>query len=303
MEPDSKDEAVVDRDPATSQETAEATAGPPLSSDPSEDPDEPTSREAFHILETRLGYFFQNPVELETALTHKSWANERGPNTPNNERLEFLGDALFSLVVGHLLMRRYPEMNEGVLSRARSALVSTAALAELATGLDLGTALLLGRGEARTGGRQKPSILADACEAVAAAIYLDGGFQAAMSVLGRLLEPRLEPAIQALGRQDPKTHLQERIQALTKRPPTYLLKDTIGPPHALEFIVVLRAANRDLAEGTGKNKKDAEQHAAAQVLGQLRQGASLSDLLGLGGTEQDPSPATLHRPLSGKEDQ
>lgn len=232
-------------------------------------------------LQLRLGHVFSDPARLRTALTHKSWANEQTEGGADNERLEFLGDAVFSLVAGHLLMHRFPEVDEGVLSKTRAALVSTGALAALAAELDLGEALLLGKGEDRTGGRSKPTLLADALEATAGAVYLDGGFDAAFAVLARLLEPRLEPALQDLRRRDPKTHLQERIQAVTKRPPRYLLRGTTGPEHELRFVVLLQAGDRVLAQGEGRTKKEAEQDAAARVLARLRAGEKLEVLLGL----------------------
>jgi ribonuclease-3 len=178
-------------------------------------------------------------------------------------------------------MSRFPEVDEGTLSKARSALVSTGALADLAMELELGGALLLGKGEERTGGRSKPSILADALEAIVAAIYLDGGFEAAFGFISRLLEPRLGPALQELRDRDPKTHLQERIQALTKRPPSYRLTGTTGPEHELRFVVCLQSGDRVLAKGEGRTKKEAEQDAAARVLERLRKGESLEALLGL----------------------
>jgi len=237
--------------------------------------------DALERLQERLGYRFRDPVHLRIALTHKSWANEQGEDVEHNERLEFLGDAVLSLVVGHLLMCRFPQWNEGTLSKARSALVSATGLADLARDLELGEPLRLGRGEQRTGGREKPSILSDAFEALCAAIYVDGGFERIYQVIESLLSERLEQSDRGLRQRDPKTHLQERIQAVTKRPPTYVLKDTSGPEHDLRFTVAIEVEGQEIASGIGRTKKEAEQTAAAGVLEQLRAGVPLGQLLGL----------------------
>ena len=231
------------------------------------------------VLEQRLGYEFQSRGHLETAVTHKSYANEHSPQLLHNERMEFLGDAVVALVVGHLLMARHPEWSEGELSKARSALVSATGLAAVARELSLGDALRLGRGEERTGGRSKPSILADGFEALSAALYLDGGYEVALDVLGRLFEPRLDDALRGGKRLDPKTHLQERIQAGYKRAPLYDLVETTGPEHDLRFTVRLIIDGVALATGEGRTKKDAEQHAAAQILDRLSEGEQVQDLL------------------------
>ncbi len=230
-------------------------------------------------LESRLGYSFGRRGHVETALTHKSLANEHTPQLPHNERMEFLGDAVVSLVVGHLLMAAHPEWSEGELSKARSALVSATGLADVALSLDLGDALRLGRGEERTGGRSKPSILADGFEALAAALYLDGGYDAAFEVLSRLFLPRLEGALRGGVDRDPKTHLQERIQAIYKQAPCYELVSTDGPEHDLRFTVELRVTGVPLAIGVGRTKKEAEQRAAAAVLARVAEGERLEDLL------------------------
>jgi ribonuclease-3 len=230
-------------------------------------------------LETRLGYTFGSRGQVETALTHKSFANEHSPQLPHNERMEFLGDAVVSLVVGHLLMASHPEWSEGELSKARSALVSATGLADLAQSLDLGQALRLGRGEERTGGRTKPSILADSFEAMTAAVYLDGGYDAVFDVMRRLFESRLDDALRGIHERDPKTHLQERIQAVYKRAPCYDLVSTHGPEHDLRFTVELLVDNTPLAKGVGRTKKEAEQRAAATVLERIFAGERLEDLL------------------------
>lgn len=230
-------------------------------------------------LQTRLGYRFADRARLELALTHKSWANEHSPAREHNERLEFLGDAVLALVVGDLLMLRYPGWDEGRLSKARSALVSEPALAELAWELALGPALRLGRGEAQTGGREKASILSDTVEAIVGAIYGDGGFEPARRVLSALLGPRIAGAAERLAERDPKTELQERLQAVAKRRPRYVLRETSGPEHALLFTVAVEVGGKELAVGMGKSKKEAEQDAAARVLRTLREGGSIRDLV------------------------
>jgi len=230
-------------------------------------------------LERRLGYRFQSRGQVETALTHKSFANEHTPHLPHNERMEFLGDAVVSLVVGHLLMAGHPEWTEGELSKARSALVSATGLADLAQSLDLGQALRLGRGEEHTGGRTKPSILADGFEALTAAIYLDGGYEVVFDVLRRLFEPLLDDALRGIRERDPKTHLQERIQAVYKRAPCYDLVSTQGPEHDLRFTVKLLVDDTPLSVGVGRTKKEAEQRAAATVLERIFAGERLEDLL------------------------
>ncbi len=230
-------------------------------------------------LERRLEYTFSSRGQVETALTHKSFANEHSPQLPHNERMEFLGDAVVSLVVGHLLMAEHPEWTEGELSKARSTLVSASGLAEVAVTLELGQALQLGRGEERTGGRTKPSILADSFEALAAAIYLDGGYDTAFEVLRQLFEPLLDDALLGTRARDPKTHLQERIQAVYKRAPCYDLVNTDGPEHDLRFTVELRVEDVALSTGVGRTKKEAEQRAAAAVLDRISSGERLEDLL------------------------
>jgi len=231
-------------------------------------------------LEARLGYTFGSRGQVETALTHKSFANEHSPQLPHNERMEFLGDAVVSLVVGHLLMAGHPEWTEGELSKARAALVSASGLADLAQRLGLGQALRLGRGEEHTGGRTKPSILADSFEALTAAIYLDGGYDAVFDVLRRLFEPRLDDSLRGIQERDPKTHLQERIQAVYKRAPCYDLVGTHGPEHDLRFTVELVVEDTPICMGVGRTKKEAEQRAAATVLERISAGERLEDLLG-----------------------
>jgi len=227
-------------------------------------PDETKARCA--ELEARLGHSFRNAALCETALTHTSWVNEAGqPERSDNERLEFLGDAVLDLVVSDLLMRRFPDRREGDLSRARAALVSEPGLAQVAVALELGRFILLGKGEERTGGRGRPSILANALEALLGAIYVDAGFDAAAAVASRLFESRIEEVDQH-ARLDYKSRLQERAQALWQTAPVYEVVAEEGPDHDKRFEVALSLAGRPYGRAIGRSKKEAEQGAAAAAL-------------------------------------
>jgi len=227
-------------------------------------PDETKARCA--ELEARLGHSFRNAALCETALTHTSWVNEAGqPERSDNERLEFLGDAVLDLVVSDLLMRRFPDRREGDLSRARAALVSEPGLAQVAVALELGRFILLGKGEERTGGRGRPSILANALEALMGAIYIDAGFDAAAAVASRLFESRIEEVDQH-ARLDYKSRLQERAQALWQTAPVYEVVAEEGPDHDKRFEVALSLAGRPYGRAIGRSKKEAEQGAAAAAL-------------------------------------
>jgi ribonuclease-3 len=220
-------------------------------------------------LEERLGHRFAEPELLGRALTHRSWANEsRGGRADDNEKLEFLGDAVLALVVGHLLFSAWPALEEGELSIARAQVVSEAGLARIARELGLGAYLRLGRGEDKSGGRDKPSLLADALEAVVAAIYLDGGFEAARAAVARLLGDRLAEA-GPTGQADAKTRLQERAQATVRAAPEYRLVGEVGPDHDKVFEVAVVLLGKELARATGKSKKAAEQRAAAAAAAAL----------------------------------
>jgi ribonuclease III len=216
-------------------------------------------------LETRLGYVFRDRARLENALTHKSYLNENaGWAHPDNERLEFLGDAVLDLVVGHLLMDAAPERNEGELSKTRAGIVNELGLADVASELGLGEWLFLGRGEEQSGGRRKPSVLADACEALVAAVYLDGGFDAAFAVVKRLCGARVAGAREA-GLNDFKTRLQERA-ARRRLHVRYTVVQEQGPDHDKTFEIAAHIGDREYARGVGKTKKEAEQRAAESAL-------------------------------------
>jgi ribonuclease III len=216
-------------------------------------------------LEAILDYAFRDRSRLESALTHKSYVNENPSwGRPDNERLEFLGDAVLDLVVGHLLMDAAPERNEGELSKTRASIVNEAGLADVALELGLGEWLFLGRGEEQSGGRRKPSVLADACEALVAAVYLDGGFDASFGVVRKLFGGRVASA-GAAGMSDFKTRLQERA-ARRRQPVRYQLVHEEGPDHDKTFDIAAWVGERQLARGVGKNKKEAEQRAAELAL-------------------------------------
>jgi ribonuclease III len=221
-------------------------------------------------LQNALRYQFRNLEHLQQALQHRSFVNESPPNADfkDNETLEFLGDAVLNLVVGHVLMQRNPHMNEGDLSRTRALLVSEAQLAEVARSVDLGRYLLLGKGEMQTGGRDKPSILADTLEAVLAAVYLDGGYDAAYTVIASRLAFRFDTAGTAAADTDYKSRLQEYAQNHLKTTPDYRIVDASGPDHDKIFNVALELQELRF-EGTGRSKKAAEQDAARQALQNL----------------------------------
>ena len=199
---------------------------------------------------------------LEQALTHSSFANERGLEQ-DNERLEFLGDSVLGLVVADRLFRGDPSAPEGVLSRTRSHVVSAEALARRARELDLGSALRLGHGEDHSGGREKPSLLADALEAVIGAVFVDGGLGAARE----LVEPWIEAeAAETMDALDAKSDLQESLQSQGLEPPVYRHVGRDGPDHAPMFHVECWIAGRTVATASGHSKKEAERRAAARAL-------------------------------------
>jgi len=219
----------------------------------------------YSALEAMLGYTFRDRSLLEQALRHASWVNEHtGPKLADNERLEFLGDAVLDLVVGHKLMTRYPQLREGELSVTRAQVVSETGLSEVARKLGIGAWLVLGKGEEKSGGRAKPSILADAFEAILAAVFLDGGFIAAQAMVDRLLSQRIE-TVEFKGFYDFKTRLQETAQARLKATPTYHVVQEIGPDHDKRFVVAVMLADEELARAVGRSKKEAEQMAASEA--------------------------------------
>ena len=221
-------------------------------------------------LEERLGYTFQDRKRLEGALYHSSYANEhRSLGIHSNERLEFLGDAVLGLVTADYLFRKHPDLPEGDLTRIRAALVCEQSLHEVAQKLDLGSYLKLGKGEEAGGGRHRPSILADATEAVFAAVYLDGGITAASELIHRvLLDVEREEVVEER-RRDYKTLLQEHIQRKAGQELTYCMVREEGPDHAKTFVTEVRLNGAAIGEGSGHSKKESEQMAAKSALEKL----------------------------------
>ena len=220
----------------------------------------------YTTLEGRLGHAFADRALCEAALTHKSWLNEApGTGRTDNERLEFLGDAVLALVVSDLLMKRYPDRSEGELSKARAVVVSEAGLARTAQGIELGQWIFLGRGEEQAGGRQKRSLLANAFEALIGSIYLDGGFAAAFEVTERLFAPIIAEVPSAASK-DYKSRLQEIAQAKLQMAPLYTVLSEQGPDHAKTFEVAILIGDREYGRAFGRSKKEAQQNAAERAL-------------------------------------
>jgi len=220
-------------------------------------------------LEEALGYRFNDRSILERALTHRSRAHERrdGATGDTYERLEFLGDALLGFLVSERLIDDDPAADEGTLTRRRQTVVSTEALAAVSLRLGLGKALILGRGEDATGGRAKPSLLADAFESVLAAIYLDGGLRAARAFVRRQLKGELLRTVGKTGPgTDAKTRLQEMVQARWRLTPSYRIVAMTGPAHAHEFTVDVLFGETVAGRGVGTSRKDAERAAAKDAL-------------------------------------
>lgn len=221
-------------------------------------------------LEEKLGYSFKNPSLLETALTHSSYANEsHAPGVESYERLEFLGDSILGLVTADFLYQHEPRLPEGRMTRLRAELVCETSLHQVALSLDLGSCMRLGRGEERSGGRERPSILADMVEAIIAALYLDGGLDVARRfVLGRILnEAQLGEAHQTV---DYKTELQELVQQKPGRVISYEMTGESGPDHDKRFYFRVSVDGESVGEGEGRTKKEAEQMAARRALEALR---------------------------------
>ena len=225
----------------------------------------------FDALESRIGYRFKDRGLLEHALTHKSKAHEDpSGGVADNESLEFLGDAVLGLVIADTLFRTFPDYSEGQKSKIKAHLVSTASLAELAEQLGLGDHMILGRGEEKTGGRRKQALLADTCEALIAAIYLDGGLEPARGFLMREFQSGIDEARQpAYFGRDHKSRLQERLQAAGRPLPSYRVSGEVGPDHRKLFHVEVFVGDELIAQGVGRTKKEAEQEGAKLALDAL----------------------------------
>jgi ribonuclease III len=223
-------------------------------------------------VENLLEHPFRDRELLAEALRHSSFVNEASEaGLRDNERLEFLGDAVLSLAVGHLLLERFPHFKEGELTRMRAGLVNEPQLAGLARNLTLGDHLQLGKGESQSGGHSKSSILAGAFEALMAAVYLDGGYATALGIVTRLFQPLIEWLDRSGEHTDHKSQLQELVQARPGAMPSYTVVHEAGPDHDKTFQVALRVLDID-ARGTGKSKKAAEQDAARRALELLSAG-------------------------------
>ncbi len=226
--------------------------------------------EDYEQLYKNLGYQFHNPALLRQSLTHRSFVNESGDSTiGDNEKLEFLGDSILGVVISDFLYQNFPRFREGDLSRVKSHVVSEPFLAIIARELDLGSFLLLGKGEAASGGHEKSSLLSDAYEAVIAAIYLDGGIDAAWDFLIRCFKERVETLIENQHILDHKSLLQEHAQERFNSTPYYRLKQIIGPDHDKTFEIELMIRKEVFSLGRGKNKKEAEQDAAKAALSKM----------------------------------
>ena len=218
-------------------------------------------------LEKSLGYQFHNPALLEEALRHSSYANEhRGDNVFSNERLEFLGDSVLGFVTAEYLFAKHPTAPEGELTRIRALLVCEDSLHEVAQRLKLGEYLKLGHGEDSCGGRTRPSILADATEAVFAAVYLDGGIRAASELIHRVLLDKEREETAEAKRRDYKTKLQELVQRTPNQVLTYRLIGEQGPDHDKVFSFAVLLNDTVVGTGEGRSKKEAEQMAAQDAL-------------------------------------
>ncbi len=221
-------------------------------------------------LEEAIGYRFDNPAYLTIALTHTTYFNEmrgKDPNIEPNERMEFLGDAVLSFITANYLFKKYPDLPEGDLSRIRAGAVCEPTLSRFANEIGLGNYLMLGRGEERLGGRERPSILADAFEAMIAALYLDGGIEIASDFLMPFLADEIDSIMQGGAFCDYKTMLQEFIQQDKGEHPTYETISQNGPAHHRVFEVEVRLNSNVLGRGSGSSKRRAEQAAAREALG------------------------------------
>jgi ribonuclease-3 len=221
-------------------------------------------------LEKRLGHAFRQPDLLEAALTHRSYSAETGqPDLMENQRLEFLGDAVLGVVSAEWLVAHRSDWREGTLTKVRSRLTNASALARVARRLLLGDFLRLGRGEEQSGGREKGALLADALEAVLGALWIDGGPEPVRRVFTTEFADEIAEAVEAGGDDNPKGDLQERLQQEWKESPRYELIEESGPPHARHFTVAVFRGNSRLGEGQGASKREAEIQAARCALARL----------------------------------
>ena len=226
--------------------------------------DEPKTEE----LQKNLGYIFNDKNQLIKALTHSSYANEgANEHSTSNERLEFLGDSLLGMSVALMIYKNKPELSEGQMTKLRAQLVCEKSLADVAMRLNLGEYLLLGRGEQSGGGRNRPSILSDALEAIIASVFLDGGYEPVEKLIYTFFSSKIDTPMQSV--TDFKTQLQELIQCKSGRKLVYELIGEHGPDHQKSFSVEVKLNGKSLGTGTGKSKKNAEQEAAKTALNSI----------------------------------
>ncbi len=229
-------------------------------------PDKPTEG----ALQNRIGYWFRNRMLLKVAMTHPSASMDESPIARNNQRLEFLGDAVLELVLTHELHDRFRDVGEGSLTKGRAELVNRNALADKGAELQLGSHLILSKGEEQHGGRSRPSILADAFEALVGAIFLDGGYDSAQGFVLRQFQSQVGEVAGVPEIENPKGELQELLQARSTVSPVYRLEMSSGPDHDREFECSVWHENEELGRGSGKSKKLAEAKAAERALHRLR---------------------------------
>lgn len=222
--------------------------------------------------ENKIQYTFVNKEILFLAFMHSSFANEQKKgNHENNERLEFLGDAVLDMVVSEYMYRMYPQMPEGELTKLRASVVCEGSLAKLARQLEFGKYLFLGKGEETTGGRNRDSILADTFEAVIGAICIDGGMESVKKYILSFMEKEIQQTKDSFKMKDCKTHLQEVIQKTSRYPVKYVIVSETGPDHSKSFVAEVHHINRVLGRGEGKSKKEAEQASAQNALKKMEE--------------------------------
>jgi ribonuclease III len=222
-------------------------------------------------LQARLGHQFRDPMLLRLALTHPSISHEMGASQDHNQRLEYLGDAVLQLALSRELYDRYPHHDEGPLTKIRAQLVNQVSLAEQGRALGLGEHLILSRGEQLNGGRDRPSILADAFEAMLGAIFLDGGYEVARMLILERFRDALADIETAATTDNPKGALQEILQAISNEAPQYQVLSATGPDHDRSFECAVYHKGEEIGRGAGKSKKLAESQAAATALARMRE--------------------------------
>ncbi len=222
---------------------------------------------SFNKLEERIGYYYKDKNLLKLALTHSSYANEKRNKTNDyNERLEFLGDSVLGLIISEYVYKRYSEYTEGEMTKMRAKIVCENTLYEVASDIELGEYMLFGKGELLSGGKNRPSILADAFESLLASLYLDGGFDVVKEVIFRLMKEKISLAERGLIVEDYKTYLQEYVQASKNKILKYELIEEIGPDHLKTFKTAVKINDEVCGIGEGRSKKESEQNAAKKAI-------------------------------------